>query len=210
MGEQNTGSVPVGGPPVTGPSPTGSRPGSAQKTQALVAGWSSSPCGSGAVKGGGDDTKQILALSSLDDHQESQSLLPRLVPMVGWLHILGTLKDLRSETNEAVPNHHGASAGWCDRLDCRIVSSASDTDIALEGARLNSHITCTISPEKHGLFFCDSSLKKKKNNTVVFKGSRAFWCRCVEFFLITHAETLLLSPAEKSPSWAYWSRLFHH
>lgn len=159
-GEQNTGSVPVGGPPVTGPSPTGSGPGSARKTQALVAGWSSCPCGSGAMKGGGDDTKQILALSSLDDHQESQSRLPRLVPMVGWLHILGTLKDLRSETNEAVPNHHSASAGWCDRLDCCIVSSASDTAIALEGQGW-THTRPTQSLQRNAAFFCDSSQKKK-------------------------------------------------
>lgn len=32
-----------------------------------------------SVKGGGDDTKQIMALSSLDDHQESKSLVPQLI-----------------------------------------------------------------------------------------------------------------------------------
>lgn len=90
---------------------------------------------------------------------------PKSAPSAGsdgrWLHILGTLKDLRSETNEAVPNHHGASAGWCDRLDCCIVSSASDTAIALEGQGW-THTRPAQSLQRNAAFFCDSSQKKKK------------------------------------------------
>lgn len=178
------------------------QPGSAQKQGFGDAVAEFSLCPS-SVKGGGDDKKQILALSSLDDHQESKSLLPRLILMVGWLHILGTL-EIWSETNEAVPNHHGAFAGLCDRLDCCIVSSASDTAITLEGQGW-TYTRPAHSLQRKGAFLWFGS-----KITVVFKRCRAFWCRCAEFFLNHTCWDSPVFTSRQRPELNYWGCLFHH
>lgn len=61
--------------------------------------------------------------------------------------------------------------------------------------RLNSHTTCTFSPEKWGLF-----LICLKNNTVVFESSRAFWCWCTELFL-NHTWFTLSSFQQQTKAW---------
>lgn len=151
-----------------------------------------------AVRGGGDETKQILS------HQESKSLLPRLIPMVGWLHILGTLTDLiRDKWSGAKSSRRLCRLVWqAWLLHCFICLWSSHRS---GRARLESHTRPAHSLQRNAAFLV---IRFKKNNTVVFKRCRAFGCRWVLF-----DHTCWDSPAftsREKPELDYWSGLFHH
>lgn len=201
-GKQKAGSVSVGGPLMTGPSSTGSslvRP----KYRALVMGWPSSPFAPDLWK-----VAKMIQNKSWPCHLW-MIIRKAKVCSLGWfwwfLHILRTLQ-IWSETNEAVPNHHGASAGLCDRLDCCIVSSASDRAITLEGQGW-THTRPAHSAQRNGAFLWFVS----KITQLSLKAAEFFGVGVLSSFWITHTETLLFSPAKaKRPELNYWGGLFHY
>lgn len=149
---KNTGSVPVAGPPVTGPSPTGSGPGSAQKNQGF----------------GGGVIELSLWFQSCERWRRWHKTNPGLV-IFG--RSSGKAKSAPSAGSDGrLTSHFGHikrfkirdkwSGAKSSRCLCRLVWQAwlLHCFICLwyshrsGRARLNSHTTCTVSPEKCGLF----------------------------------------------------------